>query len=371
MNALELLYREGQSIWLDYIRRDLLAKDGELSRLIGLGMMGMTSNPTIFEKAIGGSNLYDETIQAWSRPHDMNGLYDALTWEDIGAAADLFRPVYDRTDQGDGYVSIEVSPLLARDTEGTVSEARRIWKALNRPNIMVKVPATEAGIPAIRTLIGEGININVTLIFSLKRYQEVIEAYLTGLEDRRAGGGSVKGIASVASFFVSRVDTLVDKKLEALVQREPPLKERCEALKGQAAVANAKLAYRLFQEAHDAPRFQELAAAGARPQRTLWASTSTKNPAYPDLLYVDQLIGPHTVNTVPPATLDAILDHVVVARTVDHALDVAEGVVEKLEGLGIHMEAVTSQLEHDGVESFEQSFQSLMDELAKKAQHLS
>lgn len=371
MNALELLYREGQSIWLDYIRRDLLAKDGELSRLIGLGMMGMTSNPTIFEKAIGGSSLYDETIQAWSHPHDLNGLYDQLTWEDIGAAADLFRPVYERTDQGDGYVSIEVSPLLARDTERTVSEARRIWQALHRPNIMVKVPATEAGIPAIRTLIGEGININVTLIFSLKRYQQVIEAYFAGLEERRAHGGSLKGLASVASFFVSRVDTLVDKKLEALAQQQPRLKERCDAVKGQAGVANAKLAYGLFQAAHDTPRFHALADAGARPQRTLWASTSTKNPAYPDLLYVDQLIGPHTVNTVPPATLDAMLDHVVVARTVDHAPDVARQVVAKLEDLGIQMEAVTSQLEQEGVRSFEQSFQSLMDELAKKAQHLS
>lgn len=370
MNNVERLLEQGQSIWLDFIRRDLL-QNGDLERLIGEGLRGMTSNPTIFEKAIDGSDDYDQAIRDFPRPEDIGALYDAITWADIGRAADLFRPVYDQAGGQDGFVSIEVSPTLAHDTVGTVKEARRIWKALDRPNIMIKVPATKEGIPAIRTLIAEGLNINVTLIFALERYREVIDAYWSGLEDRAGRGEPVDRTASVASFFVSRVDTLVDRLLEERIQAEPSRKARLSALLGQAAVANAHAAYGLFQESMQSPRVKGLAARGAHAQRPLWASTSTKNPAYPDLLYVDTLIGPHTVNTVPPATWDAILDHARVERSVDRDPQQAQQVLRDLEEAGISMQAVTDQLEQEGVASFAESFRTLMEGLQRKARAVS
>jgi transaldolase len=355
----------GQSLWLDFIRRQIL-ENGELSRLIGQGVAGLTSNPTIFEKAIDGSNDYDDAIRAWKGQGDVQALYDHLTVADITRAADLFRPVWEAAGQADGFVSLEVSPLLARDTAATVAEARRLWRLVDRPNLMIKVPATQAGVPAIRTLIAEGLNINVTLIFSLARYEEVIDAYLSGLEDRLREGKPLGGPHSVASFFVSRVDTLVDQRLEALGTAHP------EALKlrGQAALANAKMAYRLFSESLAGERWGRLKAEGAHPQRPLWASTSTKNPAYPDLLYVDNLIGPNTVNTLPPATLDAVIDHAVPARTVDQGLEAAEALLSRLEALGIHMDEVTQELERQGVASFEASFRTLMESLEKKSRQL-
>ncbi len=370
MNNVERLWEQGQSIWFDFIRRDLL-EDGELERLIGLGLRGMTSNPTIFEKAIDGSDDYDQAIREFPHPEDTSALYDALTWADIGRAADLFRPLYDAAGGQDGFVSIEVSPTLAHDTAGTVAEARRIWQALARPNIMIKVPATEAGIPAIRHLIREGLNVNVTLIFALERYREVINAYWSGLQDRADQGKPVDGIASVASFFVSRLDTLVDRLLEEREKASPKDRERLQALHGQAAVANAREAYALFTESLTDARARALRGRGAHVQRPLWASTSTKNPAYPDLLYVDSLIGPHTVNTVPPATWDAILDHARVERTVDRDLAHSRQVLADLEAFGISMRAVTEQLEVEGVKSFADSFTTLMQGLERKARAVS
>ncbi|MCY0877857.1 MAG: bifunctional transaldolase/phosoglucose isomerase [Firmicutes bacterium] len=362
MNRLQAIRELGQSLWYDNIRRGIL-DSGELEKLIEAGITGVTSNPTIFEHAINGSHDYDAAIRQWApRLKDVHALYDALVLEDIGRGADLLRPVYDATGGEDGYISIEVPPTLAHDTDGTVAEAHRLFHALSRPNVMIKVPATPQGIPAIRRLISDGVNVNVTLIFSLDMYRQVIDAYLSGLEDRLARGGSVSDVASVASFFVSRVDTLVDRLIA-----ERGLNE---SLKGKAAIANAKLAYQLFLEEFSTPRYEALKAKGARVQRPLWASTSTKNPAYPDLLYVEALIGPNTVDTLPPATVDAILDHGVAARTVDQGVDEARAHLEQLESLGIKMTAVTAQLLQEGVESFLQSFVTLEQSLAKKIEAL-
>jgi transaldolase len=355
----------GQSIWVDFIRRRTL-EDGTLARYIAAGVSGLTSNPTIFEKAINGSDDYDAAIRATADRRDPQALYDALTIADIQAAADLFRPVYDETGGADGFVSLEVSPLLARNTAETVAEAHRLWQRVDRPNLMIKVPATVDGLPAIRQLLADGLNINVTLIFSLERYRAVLDAFQGGLEDRLRAGQPVGAVHSVASFFVSRVDTLVDQKLAALAETRPEARR----LMGRAAVANAKLAYQIFQETLAGDRWARLARAGAHPQRPLWASTSTKNPAYPDLLYVDNLIGPHTVNTVPPATLDAILDHGVAARTVDVGVDEARQVLAEIEALGIRMADVTAQLEQEGVAAFAESFRSLMAGLAEKITQL-
>jgi transaldolase len=363
-NRIQALTELGQSIWLDFIRRDIL-NNGELAARVAQGVRGLTSNPTIFEKAIDGSDDYDDAIRAFGSA-DIQALYDHLTVSDIQQAADILRPVYDGSGGTDGFVSLEVSPLLARDTDRTVSEAQRLWRAVDRPNLMIKVPATAAGVPAIRRLIAAGLNINVTLIFSLARYRDVMTAYMSGLEDRLAAGGRIDQVHSVASFFVSRVDTLVDQRLDALAAQRAAAAD----LKGKAALANAKLAYRQFQDVTASPRWQSLHDHGAHVQRPLWASTSTKNPAYPDLLYVDNLIGPDTVNTVPPATLDAILDHAVPARTVDAGVEDAERVIRQLEDLGIGMDAVTDQLEQEGVASFEASFRTLMAGLEHKARQL-
>ncbi len=356
--AIHRLNELGQSIWYDNIRRGLI-ESGELANLIEQGVSGVTSNPTIFEKAINGSQDYDRQLRELvASGKSVEEIYDALVLDDIAHGADLLRSVYDRTKGADGYISIEVPPTLAQETQKTIEEARRLFKALSRPNIMIKVPATPEGIPAIRQLISEGININVTLIFSLDAYEKVMDAYLSGLEDRLTQGHAINHIASVASFFVSRVDTLVDRLI-----KENGLPQ---TLAGKAAVANAKLAYELFLKYFGSLRFEALKSHGARVQRPLWASTSTKNPEYPDLLYVDNLIGPDTVNTLPPQTVSAVLDHVTVARTVDKDVDTSRQFIADLESRGILMKEVTAQLLREGVESFSASFVSLFQGLRSK-----
>lgn len=362
MTKLHQLAELGQSIWYDNIRRALL-DSGELEALIEAGVSGVTSNPTIFERAIAGSTDYDDALHRLvDAGKSVDEVYEALILEDIQRTADLLRPIYDRTRGADGYVSLEVSPTLAYDMENTVAEAKRLFGALDRPNVMIKVPATPAGIPALETLIAAGININVTLMFSLDRYEAVANAYITGLERRAAQGDDVSRIASVASFFVSRVDTAVDRALEELPQGED--------VKGKIAIANAKLAYASFCDIFSGERWEKLAARGARVQRPLWASTSTKNPLYPDTLYVDHLIGPHTVNTVPPKTLQAVLDHGTIAPTLESGLDVAREQLARLAELGVDLDDITEKLLEDGVAAFGKSFESLMDSIAEKRELL-
>jgi transaldolase len=357
MNNIQKLAQLGQSIWLDNIQRRMLTSGG-LRAMIDQGLLGMTSNPTIFEKAIGGSSDYDEALQKLvARGATVEQIYDALTIEDVGLAADLFRPVFERTKGKDGYVSIEVSPRLAHDTMGTLADARRLWETLNRANVMIKIPATKEGLPAIEQALADGINVNVTLMFSLAHYLAVAETYLRGLEARAKAGHPIDHVASVASFFVSRVDTLLDPKLE---------KADAAALMGKAAVANSKLVYRKYLELFGSARFKALAAEGAQVQRVLWASTSTKNPKYPDVLYVDTLIGPDTVNTVPPETYTAILDHSVVARTVDRDMEAAQQVVTDLKALGFDLNEVGEQLSIEGVEKFGKSFDGLLHVIEQK-----
>ena len=313
--AMQVLLEQGQSVWLDYLRRGML-RSGELQGLIDDGLRGMTSNPTIFEHAIGGSTDYDDALRTiGSSPKSSLQVFEQLAVEDVREAADLFRPVYDRTEGRDGFVSLEVSPTLARDTEGTIGEAKRLWDEVNRPNVMIKVPGTKEGWPAIQRLLSDGININITLLFSLEHYRQVAIAYMRALEARTRAGHSIDRLASVASFFVSRVDTETDRRIEA---GAPSLRD----LRGRVAVANAQLAYVWFRDLLRGADWQRLAAAGARPQRLLWASTGTKNPAYSDVLYVDTLIGPDTINTMPPATLQLFEDHGTVRRTLpDDARD--------------------------------------------------
>ena len=358
MNPIQQLNQLGQSVWYDNIQRGLI-ESGALAKLIEQGVSGITSNPTIFEKAIGGSHDCDDAISRGVQAGlSLERIYDQLTLDDIARGADLLRPVYDRTDGADGYISIEVPPTLARDTERTVAEARRLFSTLARPNVMIKVPATPQGIPAIEQLISEGINVNVTLIFSLTAYDQVISAFLNGLDQRAKRGDPVDHIDSVASFFVSRLDTLVDK---AIAERglDP-------SLAGKAATANAKLAYQLFRTRFSGPQFARLASKGARVQRPLWASTSTKNPSYPELLYVQGLIGPDTVDTMPPATVDAVLKAGEFTRTIDQDLKAAKTLLDTLASQGINMDEVTDQLLREGVASFEASFVSLFRGLAAK-----
>jgi len=366
MTKLHELAELGQSVWYDNIRRALL-DSGELQELIEAGVTGVTSNPSIFEKAIAGSADYDEALgELVTEGNPAEEIYETLAIEDIQRTADLLRPVYDRTAGRDGYVSLEVSPTLARDTKGTIADARRLFAALSRPNVMIKVPATSAGIPAIETLISEGINVNVTLMFSQAHYDVVAEAYIAGLEKLAAAGGDLSQIASVASFFVSRVDTAVDGELEDLQLPSPDL----PSLKGKIAIANARAAYVRFHEVFSGERWDLLAAQGARVQRPLWASTGTKNPLYPDTLYLDALIGPDTVNTVPPATLNAFMDHGSVALTLENSLEEARGQLEGLAGLGIDLEAITQRLQDEGVASFARSFESLVSSVAGKRECL-
>ncbi|KPL23644.1 MAG: hypothetical protein AMJ93_04210 [Anaerolineae bacterium SM23_84] len=361
MTKLHELAELGQAVWLDYIRRSFIVS-GDLQALVDDGLRGVTSNPSIFEKAIAGSIDYDQHLHRLvDDGRSVQEIYEALTLDDIRRAADGLRPVYDTTDRVDGYVSLEVSPTLAQDTGGTVAEADRLFKALDRPNIMIKVPATPEGIPAIERLIGEGINVNVTLMFSLAHYDAVAKAYLAGLEKFMMAGGDLSRVASVASFFISRVDGVVDPQLEAAGNAE---------LQGKIAVANAKLAYARFRETFSGKRWERLAAEGARVQRPLWASTSTKNPLYSDVLYVDSLIGPLTVNTMPPQTLNAFRDHGTVAVTVDKELDEARAQIDQLAELGIDLDAITEKLQDDGVAAFVKSFEGLMASIAEKRERL-
>jgi transaldolase len=366
-NPLRKLSTFGQSIWLDYIRRQMV-DSGELKKLIDDdGLKGVTSNPAIFQKAIAGSTDYDEAIRSLALAgKGVEEIYQVLTVEDVQQAADLFRPVYDREQGRDGFISLEVDPHLAQDTEGTVKEARHLWQVLGRPNVLIKVPATKEGLPAVRQLISEGINVNVTLLFGLPRYREVAEAYLAGLEARAAQGQPLNPVASVASFFLSRIDVLLDPRLEKLAAAGGPQAQEARDLIGEAAIASAKVAYTIYQEIFGGQRFQKLAAQGARPQRLLWASTSTKNPAYPDVKYVEPLIGPETVNTLPPETLNAYRDHGDPAVRLGEGVERAAGCLRRLAELGIDLDQATQQLEDEGVEKFNQPFDSLMATLAEK-----
>ncbi len=356
-NPLRELAAQGQSIWYDQLTRSLL-ESGELARLIREDdLRGMTSNPAIFEKSIGSDAAYGAALAALAREgRSAFEIYDALTVSDVAAACDVFRPVYDRTGGRDGYVSLEVNPELAHDTAGTVSEALRLFRTLGRPNAMIKVPATPEGLSAVEELIAAGVNVNVTLIFSIETYRRTAEAYIRGIERRKKAGLPVDLVASVASFFVSRIDSAVDKKLEALMTN-PSLRSRCESLLGKAAVANARIAYAEFERLFHTTAFASL---GARVQRPLWASTGTKNARYSDVLYVEELIGPDTVNTVPPATYDAFRDHGRVAARIADDLEGMKRVFRELEGLGIRLDEVTASLAREGVAAFVDSFAKLM-----------
>ena len=363
MNNSQKTFKLGQSIWYDNIQRKLL-ENGELARMISEGeIYGVTSNPSIFNNAITKTDDYDaQLLPLVSAGKSALEIFEALAVADIQAGCDLFADLYTKTDGQDGYVSLEVNPNLAHDTVGTVEEAKRLWARVNRPNLMVKIPATLAGIPAIEQAIAAGINVNVTLIFSIERYEKVMDAYLKGLEKRLAAGNPIDRIASVASFFVSRMDSKVDKRLEAIAGEKPAAFD----LAGKAAIANAKLAYQNFLAVFGTDRFKKLAAEGGRVQRPLWASTSTKNPAYPDTLYVDTLIGPNTVNTVPPKTLTAFLNHGVVENTIAKDLAFQKAVLEELEDLGISVRQVTDELEEEGVSSFIQAFGDLLDAIESR-----
>lgn len=361
-NSLRELEQCGQSVWLDSISRDLL-QSGTFSRLIQQdGVSGVTANPSIFESAIVGTHDYDQSIRYLARAgYSPMQIYERLAIEDVGSAADMLRPTYDRCNGCDGFASIEVSPDLADNTEGSVEEARRFWRELNRPNVMVKIPATAEGIPAIEQLTAEGVNVNITLIFAVEMYEKVMDAYLSGLERRLAQNQPIGRIASVASFFVSRVDTLVDKLLEERAQADAAKGQQLSALEGQIAVANAKIAYERFQRVFQADRFKVLQGKGAQTQRPLWASTSTKNPQYSDTLYVTSLIGPDTVNTMPLETIEAFRDHGAVdCAAVTQGLPEARSRITELERAGISMQAVTDQLIQEGVEKFCKALHSLL-----------
>jgi transaldolase len=364
-NPLKKLGTLGQSIWLDYIRRDLIT-NGQLRRLIeDDGLRGMTSNPSIFEKAIVESHDYDADILAMVREGKAAGeIYETLSRRDVQSAADEFRPVYESTDGSDGYVSLEVNPHLAHDTHGTMEEARRLWAALKRPNVFIKVPATAEGLPAIRQLISEGINVNVTLLFGLLRYRQVAEAYIAGIEARTIQGKAVKCVASVASFFVSRIDGLVDPLLDKVIGQGGEKADLAKTLRGHVAIASAKAAYQLYMEIFGSSRFKTLADQGARVQRLLWASTSTKSPDESDVKYVEALIGPDTVNTAPLETLGAYRDHGDPKARLEQEVDEALRVLKRLPELGISLDKVTQQLEDEGVEKFNKPFDKLMQTLA-------
>ena len=370
MNPVKALEAHGQAVWLDFLARGFVAR-GDLKKLIDSdGVKGVTSNPSIFEKAIGSSDEYDGAIGAALKKGDrpVAELFEHLAIEDIQHAADVLRPVYDQLKGDDGFVSLEVSPYLAMDTRGTIAEAERLWKEVGRKNLMVKVPATPEGLPAIEHLIGEGISINITLLFSQKVYVEVAEAYLAGLEKYIAGGGDPCHVASVASFFVSRIDSAVDKQLDEKIAKanDPTEKARLQALKGKVAIANARMAYQDYKKLFSGPRWQKLEAKGAKPQRLLWASTGTKNKAYSDVLYVEELIGRNTINTVPPATLDAFRDHGKLRDSLEENIDDAKGVLASLEKSGISLDAITAELVRDGVKLFADAADKLYGAVAHK-----
>ncbi len=367
MSAIDQLHQSGQSIWYDNIQRSML-QNGAMAALISAGdIRGVTSNPAIFHNAISKSHDYDQSLAPLAKAGlSSEQIFVELAVADIRAAADLFRDLYNRTSGGDGYVSLEVSPKLAHDTVATIAEARRLWHLVDRPNLMIKIPATLEGIPAIQAVIADGINVNVTLIFSIERYHAVMEAFITGLEQRSAGGQPIGSIASVASFFVSRVDSKIDAQLQAIIQAGGEKAALARSLLGKAAIANARLAYKVFLDVFGTPRFQRLAAQGARPQRPLWASTSTKNPDYRDVIYVEELIGANTVNTMPPQTLDAFRDHGVARVSIGENLDQAGQALASLESIGISMAKVTNDLEIEGVKAFADAFDALLKTLEER-----
>jgi transaldolase len=367
-NPLKQLGTLGQSIWLDYIRRDLMANGGLWRLIADDGLRGMTSNPSIFEKAIAESHDYDEDIKGLALKGDgAKAIYENLSQRDVQSAADEFRPLYDSADGADGYVSLEVNPHLAHDTNGTIEEARRLWAALGRPNVLIKVPATGEGLSAIQQLISEGISVNVTLLFGLRRYRQVAEAYIAGMESRVAQGKPAKHIASVASFFVSRIDALVDPLLEKSIAQGGKNVDLAKKAHGQVAVASAKMAYQIYKEIFGSDQFKKLAAQGARAQRLLWASTGTKNAAYSDVKYVEALIGPHTVNTAPMETLDAYRDHGDPKARLEQEVEESRSVLERLPELNLSIDDVTRQLEDEGVKKFNEPFDKLMETLAQRS----
>jgi transaldolase len=373
-NHLRELGDAGQAVWLDYLHRKIL-EDGELVRLIADdGVKGLTSNPSIFEKAIGDGDAYDQRVQAELKRGDSQpkALFERIAIEDIQAAADIFRPTFDRLGGKDGFVSLEVSPTLANDTDGTVAEARRLWGAVGRPNLMIKVPGTPAGVPAIRQLVGEGININVTLLFGVDAYLDVAGAHMAGLEAFKATGGDISLVHGVASFFVSRIDTKIDAAIDAKLQANPApdAAVRLRRLRGKIAIANAKRAYQRYLELIDGPRWKPLAAAGATPQRLLWASTGVKDPAYPDTLYVDSLIGSDTVDTIPPKTMDAFRDHGHVSASLTEGVAEAEHDLAEAQGLGLDLDGVTKALVVEGVEQFAKAFDELLQAVATKSRQM-
>ena len=368
-NPLKGLLDFGQSPWMDYIRRDLLTS-GELKKMIeNDGLRGMTSNPAIFEKSITGSTLYSDILNAPdAKSLDAKGLYEKIAIRDVQDACDIFKPVYQQSKRRDGYVSLEVSPYLANDTKGTLEEARRLWKTVGRENLMIKVPATPEGIPAIRHLLEEGLNINITLLFAQSAYEKVAEAFIAALEARAAKGLDVDYIASVASFFVSRIDTLVDSKVDELEKTASGAKKNLlESVRGKIAIANARLTYKEYQELFGGPRWKALAGKGAQTQRLLWASTSTKNPKYRDVLYVEELIGADTVDTIPPATFDAFRDHGKLRKSLTEDVAGAAKTLDNLGKAGISMKEVTDKLLVDGVKLFADAFKQLLDATGKSA----
>ncbi|HEY7472975.1 MAG TPA: transaldolase [Gemmatimonadota bacterium] len=364
---LNRLHDLGQSLWLDYLRRDML-QNGEQARLIREDdLTGQTSNPTIFQKAIAESDLYDDAIRAAGPGSDAASILESIVVEDIRSAADLFRPVYDRTGGEDGFISVEVSPDLAWDTQASIEEARRLWRSIDRPNLMVKIPGTAEGLPAIRDCLAEGININITLLFSVDRYHEVMDAWFEALERRLARGEPIDRIASVASFFVSRVDTKVDKRIAERLARVPDdERSRLDALEGRIGIDNARIAFEAYERRFGDDRFAALAAAGARPQKPLWASTSTKNPDYPDVYYVEALLAPGTVNTLPPDTLEAYRDHGDPRVRIREDLDGAHRRMQELGDVGIDFRTVLEELEKEGVEKFSASWHELLDAIEEK-----
>jgi len=363
-NPLKELLDYGQSMWLDYIRRDLFTT-GKLKQMIADdGLRGMTSNPSIFEKAIADSSLYDDQLKSLASRNDLDatGRYEQIAIRDIQTAADILRPVYEESNFRDGYVSLEVSPYLARKTRETMDEARRLWKTVQRENVMIKVPGTAEGIPAIRQLISEGININVTLLFAQEVYEKVAESYIAGLEDLAKNGGDLKKMAGVASFFISRIDTLVDSLLNDRIKKTADATEQAllKSLLGKVAIANGKLTYQRYERIFSGPRWQSLASRGAQTQRVLWASTSTKNPAYRDVIYVEELIGPDTVNTMPPATVEAFRDHGRLRKSLTEDVPDAQRVMDDLARAGISIQKATDKLTDDGVKLFADAFDKLL-----------
>jgi transaldolase/glucose-6-phosphate isomerase len=359
-------------MWLDYIRRDLFTS-GKLTQMIADdGLRGMTSNPAIFEKAIGDSSLYDDMLKSLASRADLDttARYEQIAIRDIQSAADALRPVYDASNFRDGYVSLEVSPYLARKTQETIDEARRLWKAVQRENVMIKIPGTAEGLPAIRQAIGEGININITLLFAQDVYEKVAEAYIAGLEDLAARGGNLKKMASVASFFISRIDSLIDSMINDKLKTTTDAGQQAllKSLLGKVAIANGKLTYQAYERIFSGPRWQALAAKGAQTQRVLWASTSTKNPAYRDVIYVEELIGPDTVNTMPPATIDAFRDHGKLRNALSEDVSGAAKVMGDLAKAGISMKEVTDKLTNDAVKLFADAFDKLLAAVAKSTQ---